>query len=122
MLNLPDGFGTATIESKTNLFAAGRVRAECTALHEGLRTMVWQKRVTNASGRLLSLTVQTQMVLEKLVRRGRKPRRGRRRGRLRDLDRVDGREAARASRRSWSTYRTRCFGFDSLGSIGTSER
>jgi uncharacterized protein (TIGR00369 family) len=68
VLNLPDGFGTATIESKTNFLAAGRagrVRAECTPLHKGRRTMVWQTRVTDDSGRLLSLTVQTQMVLEK---------------------------------------------------------
>ena len=27
------------------------------------RTMVWQTRVTDESGRLLSLTIQTQMVL-----------------------------------------------------------
>jgi acyl-coenzyme A thioesterase PaaI-like protein len=39
------------------------VRAECTPLHRGKRTMVWQTRVTDASGRLLSLTIQTQMVL-----------------------------------------------------------
>ena len=32
-------------------------------LHRGRRTMVWQTRVTDASGRLLSLTIQTQMVL-----------------------------------------------------------
>ena len=65
-LNLPEGAGTTTIESKTNFFAAGRagvVRAEATPLHRGKRTMVWQTRVTDESGRLLSLTVQTQMVL-----------------------------------------------------------
>jgi acyl-coenzyme A thioesterase PaaI-like protein len=39
------------------------VRAETTALHRGKRTMVWQTRVTNDAGRLLSLTIQTQMVL-----------------------------------------------------------
>jgi len=66
MLNLPPGAGTTTIESKTNFLAAGRagtVRAEATPLHRGKRTMVWQTRVTDESGRLLSLTVQTQMVL-----------------------------------------------------------
>lgn len=67
VLNLPPGAtGTTTLESKTNFMAAGRagvVRAECTPVHRGKRTMVWQTRVTDASGRLLSLTVQTQMVL-----------------------------------------------------------
>ena len=66
MLNLPSGANTTTIESKTNFFAAGRsgvVRAEATPLHRGKRTMVWQTRVTDEAGRLLSLTIQTQMVL-----------------------------------------------------------
>jgi uncharacterized protein (TIGR00369 family) len=66
-LNLPPGASTTTLESKTNFFAAGRggtVRAEATPLHRGRRTMVWQTRVTDETGRLLSLTIQTQMVLE----------------------------------------------------------
>ncbi len=66
MLNLPPGAGTTTLESKTNFFAAGRqglVRAEATPLHRGKRTMVWQTRVADEAGRLLSLTIQTQMVL-----------------------------------------------------------
>ena len=66
MLNLPAGAGTTTMESKTNFFAgarAGVVRAETTPLHRGKRTMVWQTRVTDDNGRLLSLTIQTQMVL-----------------------------------------------------------
>src|SRR5262245_13599044 len=65
-LNLPAGATTTTLESKTNFFAAGRqglVRAESTPLHRGKRTMVWQTRVTDENGRLLSLTIQTQMVL-----------------------------------------------------------
>ena len=65
-LNLPAGAGTTTLESKTNFFAAGRagiIRAEATPLHRGRRTMVWQTRVTDESGRLLSMTIQTQMVL-----------------------------------------------------------
>lgn len=65
-LNLPEDAGTTTLESKTNFFAAGRagvIRAESTPLHRGRRTMVWQTRVTDESGRLLSLTIQTQMVL-----------------------------------------------------------
>ena len=66
VLNLPPGAGTATLESKTNFFAAGRdgsVQAEATPLHRGKRTQVWQTRITDASGRMLSLTTQTQMVL-----------------------------------------------------------
>lgn len=60
------GLKTATLESKTNFFAAataGKLRAESTALHKGRRTHVWQTRVTDDSGRLLSLTIQTQMIL-----------------------------------------------------------
>ena len=67
VVNLPPGAtGTTTLESKTNFFAAGRsgvVRAEATPLHKGKRTQVWQTRVTDEVGRLLSLTTQTQMVL-----------------------------------------------------------
>ena len=60
------GFKTATLESKTNFFAAatgGKIRAEATPLHKGKRSHVWQTRVTDESGRLLSLTIQTQMIL-----------------------------------------------------------
>lgn len=66
VLNLPPGAGTTTLESKTNFFAAARsgtVRAESTPLHRGKRTHVWQTRVTDGTGRLISLTTQTQMVL-----------------------------------------------------------
>ena len=67
-LNLPPGAGTSTIESKTNFFAPARtgetVRGECTPLHRGKRTMVWQTRVTGPDGRLLALVTQTQMVLQ----------------------------------------------------------
>ena len=62
------GLRTATLESKTNFFAAataGTLRAESSALHKGRRTHVWQTRVTDASGRLVSLTIQTQMILDK---------------------------------------------------------
>ena len=66
--NLQPGQSTATLESKTNFFAAGRsgtVRAETTPLHKGRSTMVWQTRITDESGKLLSLTIQTQAVLRK---------------------------------------------------------
>src|SRR3954454_19308685 len=57
---LVSGEKTATAESKTNFFAAartGKVRAEATPLHKGKRTHVWQTRVTDESGKLLSLTI-----------------------------------------------------------------
>jgi uncharacterized protein (TIGR00369 family) len=66
VVNLAPGQSTATLESKTNFFAAARsgvIRAESTPLHKGKRTHVWQTRVTDASGKLLSLTIQTQVVL-----------------------------------------------------------
>ena len=66
VLNLPPRAGTTTLESKTNFFAAGRqgvMRAESVPLHRGKRTMVWQTRITDESGRLLAQTIQTQMVL-----------------------------------------------------------
>ena len=68
VINLPPGAGTTTLESKTNFLAAGRdgiLRAEATPLHKGRTTMVWQTRVTDGTGRLISLTTQTQIVLYK---------------------------------------------------------
>ena len=67
MLNLKEGQGTTTIESKTNFISAApidtTVRAECRPIHRGRRTMVWQTRITNQDGRLVALVTQTQMVL-----------------------------------------------------------
>jgi uncharacterized protein (TIGR00369 family) len=65
-LNIPAGYGTTTIESKTNFFAAGGaplVRAETTPLHRGKTTQVWQTRITDDTGRLVAQVTQTQMVL-----------------------------------------------------------
>jgi uncharacterized protein (TIGR00369 family) len=65
--NLKEGQTTTTIESKTNFFAAipiGDVaRAECTPLHRGRTTMVWQTRITRGDGKLCALVTQTQLVL-----------------------------------------------------------
>ena len=67
VINLPKGARTATIESKTNFFAAIPVgdtaRAECTPLHRGRTTMVWQTRITRNDGRLCALVTQTQIVI-----------------------------------------------------------
>ena len=66
--NLKPGQTTATIESKTNFFAGipiGDVAyAECTPLHRGSKTMVWQTRVTRGDGKLCALVTQTQIVLD----------------------------------------------------------
>jgi uncharacterized protein (TIGR00369 family) len=67
-LNLPEGAkGTTTIESKTNFLGAARVgqivTAECTPIHRGRTTQVWQTRLTGEGGRLVALVTQTQMVL-----------------------------------------------------------
>jgi len=65
--NLAEGTTTTTIESKTNFFAAipagDTARAECTPLHRGRTTMVWQTRVTRSDGRLAALVIQTQLVI-----------------------------------------------------------
>lgn len=67
-LNLPPGHGTTTIESKTNFLAAAapgmRIIAECSAVHRGERTMVWQTHITREDGKLIAIVTQTQMVLE----------------------------------------------------------
>jgi uncharacterized protein (TIGR00369 family) len=65
-LNLPDGAGTSTIESKTNFFRAvkeGSVTATSTPVHVGRTTIVVQTHVHDANGKLVSLTTQTQAVL-----------------------------------------------------------
>jgi uncharacterized protein (TIGR00369 family) len=65
--NLRTGERTATIESKTNFFAPIPVGdtafAECTPLHRGRTTMVWQTRITRGDGRLCALVTQTQIVI-----------------------------------------------------------
>ncbi len=65
--NLKPGQTTTTLESKTNFFAAipigDTAYAECTALHRGRTTMVWQTRVTRGDGRLCAMVTQTQLVL-----------------------------------------------------------
>jgi 1,4-dihydroxy-2-naphthoyl-CoA hydrolase len=65
--NLPEGGRTATIESKTNFFATiplgDTAHAECTPLHRGRTTMVWQTKITRNDGRLCALVTQTQIVI-----------------------------------------------------------
>ena len=65
--NLPEGARTATIESKTNFFApipiGDTAHAECTPLHRGRTTMVWQTKITRGDGKLAALVTQTQLVI-----------------------------------------------------------
>ena len=64
--NLTEGQSTATIESKTNFIAAcrsGFVQAVAKPIHKGKRTHVWETRITDENGKLLSVTTQTQMIL-----------------------------------------------------------
>jgi 1,4-dihydroxy-2-naphthoyl-CoA hydrolase len=67
--NLKAGETTTTIESKTNFFAAIPIgdiaKAECTPLHRGRTTMVWQTRITRGDGKLCALVTQTQLVLKR---------------------------------------------------------
>jgi 1,4-dihydroxy-2-naphthoyl-CoA hydrolase len=67
VVNLPQGAGTTTVESKTNFVAPApvgiRVIGETTPVHRGRRTMIWQTRVATPEGRLIALVIQTQLVL-----------------------------------------------------------
>ncbi len=66
-LNLPEGAGTTTVESKTNFFSSAKegetVTAETTPLHIGRRTSVWQTKIVRPDGKLVALVTQTQLVL-----------------------------------------------------------
>jgi len=67
VVNMPQGHGTATIESKTNFIGGAAegsvVTGESTPVHRGKSTQVWQTRITNAEGKLVALVTQTQIVL-----------------------------------------------------------
>ena len=68
MINLPKGAGTTTLESKTNFLAGvpagSKVIGECTPIHRGKSTMVWQTKISLESGKLCAIVTQTQMVLQ----------------------------------------------------------
>ncbi len=71
ILNLPEGAGTTTLESKTNFIAGAplgaRLIGEASPVHRGRRTQVWTTRISTAEGRLVAIVTQTQMVLEARV-------------------------------------------------------
>ena len=65
-LNLPEGAGTSTVESKTNFFRAvreGYVEATTRPLHVGRRFIVLQTDLTDAAGKRVAQVTQTQAVL-----------------------------------------------------------
>jgi 1,4-dihydroxy-2-naphthoyl-CoA hydrolase len=66
MFNLPEGAGTATIESKTNFIRGvteGDVIVSATPIHVGRTTIVVQTDITRADGKLVTRSTQTQAVL-----------------------------------------------------------
>lgn len=69
ILNSPPGKGTTTVESKTNFFArippGDLALAECTPLHRGRTTQVWETRIRRRDGKLCAVTIQTQLVIDR---------------------------------------------------------
>jgi 1,4-dihydroxy-2-naphthoyl-CoA hydrolase len=67
VMNLSTGARTTTIESSTKFLravpVASTVTGECSALHRGRTTMVWQTLVKSESGTLCAVVTQTQLVL-----------------------------------------------------------
>ena len=66
-LNLPEGAGTSTIESKTNFLGAvkeGIVTASARPLHVGGSTIVVETEIRRADGKLVAKVTQTQAVLK----------------------------------------------------------
>lgn len=66
-LNLAEGSGTATIESKTNFFApvrAGSLQARSRPLHKGRTTIVVETDLLDDDERLVARVTQTQAILE----------------------------------------------------------
>lgn len=65
-LNVPPGFRTTTIESKTNIFRAcglGRLTGIAVPVHVGRRTIVLQISIYRPDGKRAAMMTQTQMVL-----------------------------------------------------------
>lgn len=67
-MNLRDGEGTTTVESKTNFFRAvppgQTVRAVAVPLHLGRTTQVWQTSLLLPDGKVAALVTQTQLTLQ----------------------------------------------------------
>src|SRR5262249_10849457 len=67
-ISLPDGGRTATIESKTNFFAAvpegDTAHAVCMPLHRGRTTIVLETRITRGDGKLAAIVTPTQLTFD----------------------------------------------------------
>jgi 1,4-dihydroxy-2-naphthoyl-CoA hydrolase len=67
VVNMPAGFHTATIESKTNFIGGAKVGTTVTGtsrpFHNGKSTQVWQTEITGEDGKLLAVVSQTQIVM-----------------------------------------------------------
>jgi 1,4-dihydroxy-2-naphthoyl-CoA hydrolase len=66
-LNLPEGAGTSTIESKTNFMRAvrsGAAHATTRPLHVGRQTIVLTTEIRDDDGKLVAVVTQTQAVLQ----------------------------------------------------------
>ena len=67
VMNLPEGYVTTTLESKTNFFSAGIgpiLKAVSVPLHVGRTTMVWQTTIRNsADNSRVAIITQTQIVM-----------------------------------------------------------
>ena len=67
-LNLPEGAGTTTIESKTNFLRAippgDTAKAVTTPVNLGRSLQVWRTEIFRGDGKLAAVVTQTQMVLK----------------------------------------------------------
>ncbi len=67
VMNLPEGYVTTTLESKTNFLGAGVgpvLKAVAIPLHVGRTTMVWQTTITNSGDNSrVAIITQTQIVI-----------------------------------------------------------
>ena len=67
LLNLPEGAGTTTVESKTNFLRAvreGKAEAIARPLHVGRSLIVIETEVKGTDGRLAAKVTQSQIVLQ----------------------------------------------------------
>ena len=68
VLNMAEGRRTTTTDSSTKFIGPARVHTtivgECTAIHRGRTTMVWQTCIKSSEGKVCALVTQTQLVLD----------------------------------------------------------
>ena len=69
VMNMPDGYVTTTLESKTNFLGAGLgpvLKATSIPLHVGRTTMVWQTTIRNSGDNSrVAIITQTQILIPK---------------------------------------------------------